>query len=131
MSELSPPISLLLKRFKSGEQEALAELVGEYWAGLVDFARSRLKDHPLRGSDEEDVVQSALVAFVGEVRAGRLEAIEHREELLAWLMTVVAHKAVDPSRATCSTCCGKCVRTIPPRRARSIVASLPTWRRSA
>lgn len=99
MSESEPPITLLLKRCKAGEQDALADLVTQYWTGLVNFARSRLGDRPRLAFDEEDVVLSAMAAFAQEIRAGRLEGVAHGDELLAWLTTVVARKSIDRLRS--------------------------------
>ena len=91
-------VTQLLDRFKSGDEEALAVLCERYWNDLVRFARSRLPSQPLRAADEEDVAQSALIAFCRKIKCGDLSDVENREQLLAWLTTVTANKAIDRIR---------------------------------
>lgn len=88
-------VSQLIAELKEGDEAALAELHQRYWPQLVNIARSRLKNAPLRHIDEEDVAQSALIGFYDTIRNHRAEQLQNREQLLALLSHVIACKAVN------------------------------------
>lgn len=86
-------VSQMIAELKEGDEAALAELHRRYWPQMVNIARSRLKQAPLRHVDEEDVAQSALFGFYDTVRNHRAEQLRNREELLALLSHIIACKA--------------------------------------
>jgi RNA polymerase sigma factor (sigma-70 family) len=88
-------VSQLIADFKDGDEEALADLHRRYWPALVNMARKRLKQAPIRGADEEDVAQSALIGFCKAVQDRRTPDLVNRHQLLALLSHIVACKAVN------------------------------------
>lgn len=88
-------VSQLIADLKEGDEAALAELHKRYWPQLVNIARNRLKQAPLRHIDEEDVAQSALIGFYETVRDRRAESLQNRDQLLALLSHIIACKAVN------------------------------------
>ena len=91
-------ISQLIPQAKDGDQTALGELHQRYWPSLVERARWKLGDAPLRDVDEEDIAQAAFVGFFHTVRAGRIPDLENRHQLLALLTHIVACKALNEMR---------------------------------
>ncbi len=88
-------VSQLIAELKEGDEAALGELHKRYWPQLVNIARKRLKQAPLRHVDEEDVAQSALIGFYETVRNQRAVQLQNREQLLALLSHIIACKAVN------------------------------------
>jgi DNA-directed RNA polymerase specialized sigma24 family protein len=88
-------VSQLIADFKDGDEEALADLHQRYWPALVNMARKRLKQTPIRGADEEDVAQSALIGFCKTVQDQRAPDLTNRHQLLALLSHIIACKAVN------------------------------------
>lgn len=88
-------VSQLIADFKDGDDDALADLHRRYWPALVNMARKRLKRAPIRGADEEDVAQSALIGFCKTVQDQRVPDLENRHQLLALLSHIVACKAIN------------------------------------
>ncbi len=88
-------VTRLIAELKDGDEAALTELHQRYWPQLVNIARSRLKQAPLRHVDEEDVAQSALIGFYNTVKNQRAQQLENREQLLALLSHIVACKAIN------------------------------------
>jgi RNA polymerase sigma factor (sigma-70 family) len=91
-------ISLLIAQAKDGDSAALGKLHQRYWPQLVARARQRLRGAPLRNADEEDVAQTAFIAFYESVQRQRLPKLENRHQLLALLSHIVACRAVNEIR---------------------------------
>lgn len=86
-------ISVLLRGAQDGDEQALAALHRRFWPWIVQAARQRLRDRPLRSVDEEDVAQEAFWGFVKSAREGRVPQLESRHDLFALLTHIVACKA--------------------------------------
>jgi DNA-directed RNA polymerase specialized sigma24 family protein len=88
-------VSQWIAQVKRGDAEALAALHRRYWPNLVNLARGKIRGTPVRSADEEDVAQTAFIAFYNHASAGRLPRLENRHQLLALLSTIIAHDAVN------------------------------------
>ncbi|MGE3803200.1 MAG: sigma-70 family RNA polymerase sigma factor [Gemmataceae bacterium] len=85
-----PPADLL-ERWRSGDEQAAAELFDRYAERLVRLARSRLPANLNRRLDPEDVVQSVYRSFFAEARAGNYE-LQRGSDLWRLLVTITLHK---------------------------------------
>ena len=83
----------LLKRIRSGDDLAAAELLDIYADRLIALARSRLTAKLTRRLDPEDIVQSACRSFFRQTRAGRYE-IRDSDDLWRLLAAITTHKAL-------------------------------------
>jgi DNA-directed RNA polymerase specialized sigma24 family protein len=98
-SERDPTITGFLNDFRGGDSQAFGELWNHYFARLVEEARGRLRNGPrLKGSDEEDVVLSALNSFHRRARRGDFPRLEDRDDLWVQLVTLTNQKIVDHRR---------------------------------
>jgi len=88
-------VSQLIAQFREGDEAALASLHRRYWPQVVQIARRKLNDAPLRSADEEDVAQQAFLGLYDSVRQGRAPNLNDRHQLLALLSHIVACKAVN------------------------------------
>ena len=86
-------VEVWLRELQQGHQSALGKLHQRYWPALVDYARARIRLTPRGGSDEEDVVQAAFLSFQRAFQEGRIPLLTTRENLLAFLTTLIARKA--------------------------------------
>jgi RNA polymerase sigma factor (sigma-70 family) len=83
-----------IKRIRSGDDQATAELVGRYEPEIRREARLRLRDPRLRRDvDSMDICQSVLASFFVRAAAGQYE-LDRPEQLLRLLMTMVRNKVV-------------------------------------
>jgi DNA-directed RNA polymerase specialized sigma24 family protein len=98
-SERDPTITDFLNEFRGGDSNAFDELWNHFFARLVEEARGRLR-HGLRlnGSDEEDVVLSALNSFHRRARRGDFPRLADRDDLWVQLVTLTYQKIVDHRR---------------------------------
>ena len=87
-------VEVWLRDLQDGHVSALGKLHERYWPALVNYARVRVRRAPQIGADEEDVVQAAFLSFYRAVREGRVPLLKSRENLLAFLTTIIARKAV-------------------------------------
>jgi RNA polymerase sigma-70 factor (ECF subfamily) len=85
------PPAELLARWRSGDQQAAAELFQRYAERLVRLARSRLPANLNRRLDAEDVVQSVYRSFFMEARDGHYD-LERGSDLWRLLVTITLHK---------------------------------------
>src|SRR3954453_22708059 len=80
-SQRDPTITDFLNDFRGGSPSAFDELWNRYFARLVEEARGRLRGgQRLDGSDEEDVVLSALNSFHRRARRGDFPRLEDRDD---------------------------------------------------
>lgn len=86
-------VELWLRDLQDGHASALGKLHERYWSALVNYARVRIRRAPQVGADEEDVVQAAFLSFYRAFREGRVPHLTRRENLLAFLTTIIARKA--------------------------------------
>jgi RNA polymerase sigma-70 factor (ECF subfamily) len=82
----------LIRRVRTGDQEAAAELVRRYEPAIRRAVRVRLVDDRLRRQfDSMDVCQSVLASFFVRAAMGQFE-LEEAEQLLKLLATMVRNK---------------------------------------
>jgi RNA polymerase sigma factor (sigma-70 family) len=80
----------LVERWRSGDEQAAAELFHRYARRLTALARSRLDGRFTPRVDAEDVVQSAYRSFFIRLRAGEFE--QEGEDWWRLLVTLTLHK---------------------------------------
>jgi RNA polymerase sigma-70 factor (ECF subfamily) len=81
----------LVARWRTGDQQAAADLFRRYAERLIALARSRLSTKMARRIDPEDVVQSAYRSFFSDSRADRCD-VERGGDLWQLLVTITLHK---------------------------------------
>jgi RNA polymerase sigma-70 factor (ECF subfamily) len=84
----------LVERWRSGDQQAAAQLFHRYADRLIALARSRLPARLAGRVDAEDVVQSVYRCFFAEARAGRYE-LQRGGDLWHLLVTITLHKVLN------------------------------------
>jgi DNA-directed RNA polymerase specialized sigma24 family protein len=83
-----------LTQLKAGDERAAQQALWDrYFERLAALARSRLRHHPCRVADEEDVVLSALASFFRGAREGRFPLLSDRNNLWPLLVKITARKA--------------------------------------
>jgi RNA polymerase sigma-70 factor (ECF subfamily) len=94
----------LIRRVRTGDEDAAAELVRRYEPAIRRAVRIRLADTRLaRAFDSMDVCQSVLASFFVRAALGQYE-LDAPEQLLKLLATMARHKLadrVDRERAGC------------------------------
>jgi len=93
MSELS--VTFWLDQLRKGDARAAQKLWEGYFLRLVGIARGRLRLHPRRCADEEDVALSAFDSFFRGVEVGRFPQLNDRHDLWQVLLMVTERKAHD------------------------------------
>lgn len=88
-------ITRWIESLKDGNGNAAQKLWEQYFQGMVDLARQRLRSVPRRAADEEDVALSAFNSFCLGARDGRFPRLTDRDSLWPLLVAITAHKAVD------------------------------------
>jgi RNA polymerase sigma factor (sigma-70 family) len=81
----------LVARWRSGDQQAAADLFRRYAARLADLARQRLPNKIAARVDAEDVVQSAYRSFFVAARDGRY-VLRETGDLWRLLVGITLHK---------------------------------------
>jgi RNA polymerase sigma-70 factor (ECF subfamily) len=84
----------LLARWRAGDQQAAAELVGRYADRLLALARSQLPSKLARRVDAEDVVQSVYRSLFTGAREG-LPDVQRGGDLWGLLVTITLRKIYD------------------------------------
>lgn len=88
----------LIRRVRSGDAAAAAELVKQYESELRIIARVKLNDPRMRQKfDSMDICQSILGNFFFRASAGQFE-IDTPEELMKLLATMIRNKVTDHAR---------------------------------
>jgi DNA-directed RNA polymerase specialized sigma24 family protein len=88
-------VSILLANLRDGDCQALTPLVARYWHLFVDKARKCLKHHKADvDCAAEEVANEALYGFICSLQGGRIPVLEHREQFLALMGTIVCRKAI-------------------------------------
>lgn len=88
-------ITHLIAQLKGGEESAAYELWERYFGRLTELARRRLKAHPRRAADEEDVVVSVFDSLCDGAAQGRFAELTDRQDLWKLLLVITRQKAVD------------------------------------
>jgi len=84
----------LLARWRTGDQQAAADLFHRYGARLIALARSRLSAKLAQRIDPEDIVQSAYRSFFARAQEGQFE-VQRGGDLWQLLVTFTLHKLND------------------------------------
>src|SRR6058998_3399163 len=82
-------VEVWLRDLQQGHRSALGKLHQRYWPALVNYARARIRLTPVGGADEEDVVQAAFLSFYRAFQEGRIPRLTTRENVLAFLTTLI------------------------------------------
>ena len=69
----------LLNRFKSGDQDAANELLGQYFERTVRSANKRIGQRRLRGTGSEDVAMSVFESLWKKSRSGPFQGNRSRK----------------------------------------------------
>ena len=91
-------ITHLITQLKGGEEAAAHDLWDRYFRKLTDLAKRRLKAHPRRAADEEDVVISVFDSLCDGAARGRFDQLTDRQDLWRLLLAITRQKAVDVIR---------------------------------
>jgi RNA polymerase sigma factor (sigma-70 family) len=84
----------LVARWRSGDQQAAAELFRRYTKRLIGLARRRLPASLSRRVDPEDVVQSVYRSFFDVAREDRFD-LQRGGDLWRLLVAITLHKLTD------------------------------------
>ncbi len=86
------PFPELLARVRSGDPQAVEELVRRYELNIRVAVRARIRDQALRRYfDSQDVCQSVMASFFVRAANGQYD-LESPEQLLKLLVTMAGHK---------------------------------------
>lgn len=88
-------VSREIELAKEGDEVATQALWERYCVRLIGLARKKLGNSSRRGSDEEDVVQSAFHSFCQRAKAGAFPKLSNRQDLWSLLATIVVRKAIN------------------------------------
>jgi DNA-directed RNA polymerase specialized sigma24 family protein len=83
---------------RRGNSTAINALWKHFYAELLRFARSQLRDSPCGAADEEDVVLSAMDSFFHAAQQGRFPDVADRYDLWRLLLKMTARKVIDLRR---------------------------------
>jgi RNA polymerase sigma factor (sigma-70 family) len=84
-----------IEDLRTGDSVAAERLWETYFSRMVMIARSKLKDAPRAGADEEDVALSAFKSFCLAAREGKVPRLLDRDSLWPLLVAITANKSVD------------------------------------
>jgi serine/threonine protein kinase/DNA-directed RNA polymerase specialized sigma24 family protein len=88
-------ITLLVRRFESGDEAAFQTIWNRYSAPLVKYVRSRLRPEVgsiIAADEAEDLVQETFLSFYRRAAGDRAVKVESREALWALLGTIARRK---------------------------------------
>ena len=92
-------ITRVFKELTDGDDRAAADafevIYERYFNWLIAVARRALKDAPRSAADEEDVVQSGLLAFFRAARNGQFPELDNRKNLWCLLLTIIERKGIN------------------------------------
>jgi RNA polymerase sigma factor (sigma-70 family) len=92
------PFRELIRRVRTGDQDAASELVQQYEPTIRRVVRVRLTDTRLRAAlDSMDICQSVLASFFVRTALGQYE-LETPDQLLKLLATITRNKLADQAR---------------------------------
>jgi RNA polymerase sigma-70 factor (ECF subfamily) len=98
MSEEGSPLPDLIRRVRSGDQDAAAEIVSIYQPHVLRAVRLRMRDSRLRlALDATDVCQSVMASFFARLLLGQFN-VDSPEQLLRLLETMARNKVASQAR---------------------------------
>lgn len=112
-------VEIWLRDLQNGHVSALGKLHERYWPALVNYARARIRRTSRSDGDEEDVVQAAFLSFYRAFREGRVPHLTSRENLLAFLTTIIARKATRKAKGPSAVADGSLLDELAEDRCRS------------
>lgn len=80
---------------KAGDEAAVQRLWARYFPQLVALCQKRLRGHPRRAADEEDVAVSVFDSFCQRAAEGRFPQLNDRDDLWRLLVVIAARKATN------------------------------------
>jgi RNA polymerase sigma factor (sigma-70 family) len=83
----------LIRKVRTGDDEAAQELWNRYSEQIIEVARRSLKNSSRRVQDEEDVAVIAFKSLLAGMTAGRFPELDHRDQLWKLLMVITTRKA--------------------------------------
>jgi DNA-directed RNA polymerase specialized sigma24 family protein len=86
-------VSDWLEQLQAGDHSAAQKLWQRYFHRLVQVARAKLRETPLRAADEEDVALSAFDSFCRAAERGQFPRLRDRDDLWRLLLTITSRKA--------------------------------------
>jgi DNA-directed RNA polymerase specialized sigma24 family protein len=87
-----------LCQLQGGDAAAAQQLWERYFRRLVGLARARLRGHPRRAADEEDVALSVFNCLCEGAAQGRFPRLDDRDDLWRLLVTLTERKAYNLAR---------------------------------
>ncbi len=87
-----------IAQLRFGNGVAAQGLWERYYGRLIGLAQKRLAGTFLRGSDEEDVVQSAFASFCARLENGHFPQLQDRDDLWRLLVVITARKTISHIR---------------------------------
>jgi DNA-directed RNA polymerase specialized sigma24 family protein len=84
-----------IQEAKAGDELAVERLWERYFPQLVALCQKRLRGHPRRAADEEDVALSVFDSFCQRAATGRFPQLQDRDDLWRLLVVIAARKAIN------------------------------------
>ena len=84
-----------IREAKAGDEAALERLWERYFPPLVALCQKRLRGHPRRAADEEDVALSVFDSFYQRAAEGCFPQLQDRDDLWRLLVVIAARKAIN------------------------------------
>lgn len=84
-----------IREAKAGDEDAVQRLWERYFPQLVALCQQRLRGHPRRVADEEDVALSVFDSFCQRAAEGRFPQLQDRDDLWRLLVVIAARKAIN------------------------------------
>jgi len=84
-----------IREAKAGDEDAVQRLWERYFPQLVALCQKRLRGHPRRVADEEDVALSVFDSFCQRAAEGRFPQLQDRDDLWRLLVVIAARKAIN------------------------------------
>ena len=83
---------------KQGDEQAVANIWGHFYARLLRLARRRLNGNANSVADEEDVVAKAIASFIHRAQDGQFPLLANRNDLWRLLGKITVRKALNQQR---------------------------------
>jgi len=98
MNAAAGSVTILLNRFRSGDETALNKLFDRFFERLRTVARKRIPVRDRKVVDDEDLAVWAMNTFQQCVRDGKYKEIGDRNDLWKFLVSILDRKSIDHLR---------------------------------